>query len=248
MKIDFYYWAAQCPINYETLSLLDKYKDKIDIRTYNVEKDFDLAKSVKMFFPFLTVLNDEERFRAPLKSSLLDKLLNNEKCVEKPYIIDFGKEKYKGDVIPLTKDNIYMVSKKCTLSDSVCSCDKKALFLSKYCDEIFGYLNVENDNVLGGAEYIPSKYVPYNIPRNDDYAFLTCLYHSSTDYDYKYYPLLELEKYLKNKYSKIYAITDAIGTFPNGNLQWFLEHGYVDEGVISEEKGYCKLHLVSKNI
>lgn len=248
MKIDFYYWGYQCPINFEILELLDEYKDRFNIKTYNIEDDYDLAKSQRIFFPFLTVIDEKERFKAPINRSFLNKLLSGEKCVEKPYIIDFGTEKYKGDIIPLTKDNISLTSKKCTLTDSCDSCIKKAKFLSKYCDDIFGYLNVEGDKILGGVEYIPTSYVPYDMPKSKDYAFLTCLYHSSTEYDYKHYPLEKLEKYLKNKYTKIYAVTDEIGTFPNGNLQWFLEHGYTDDGIISEEKGYCKLHLVSKNI
>ncbi|QSX06579.1 hypothetical protein JYG23_03740 [Sedimentibacter sp. zth1] len=248
MKIDFYYWAAQCPISYETLSLLDKYKDKMDIHMYNVENDYDLAKRQKMFFPFLTVINDEKRFRAPITQNFLEKLLNGEKCVERPYIIDLGKEKFNGEVVPLTKKNISLLSKKCTMTGCSCSCDKKALFLSKYCDEIYGFLNKDSENVLGGVEYIPSIYVPYDIPKSDDYAFLTCIYYSSTEYDYKYYPLIKLESYLKEKYSKVFAITEELGTFPNGNLKWFLDNGYNDEGLISVEKDYCRLHLVSKNL
>lgn len=248
MKIDFYYWGYQCPINSEILELLDEYKESFNVNTYNIEEDFELAKNQKMFFPFLTVINENERYRAPINRNFLNKILNGEKCTEKPYIIDFGTKKYKGNIVPLTKDNILLVSKKCTITDSCSGCDKKAMFLSKYRYDIFGYLNIEDDKVLGGAEYVPTNYVPYDIPKNKDYAFLTCLYHSSTEYDYKHYPFIELEKYLKNKYTKIYAITDEIGTFPNGNLKWFLEHGFIDEGVIASEENYCKLHLVYKNI
>lgn len=248
MKIDFYYWSYQCPINLEILKLLDEYKDRFDIRTYNIEEDFELAKNQKIFFPFLTVVDGKERYKAPINRNFLNKLLNGEECIERPYIIDFGTEQYKGNIIPLTKDNISLISSKCTLTNSCNSCDKKAVFLSKYCDDIFGYLNVEDEKVLGGVEYIPTNYVPYDIPKSENYAFLTCLYHSSTQYDYKHYPLIELEKHLKSKYTKIYAITDEIGTFPNGNLKWFLEHGFIDEGIITIEENYCKLHLVCKEI
>lgn len=248
MKIDFYYWGYQCPINSEILELLDEFKDSFDITTYNIEENFEIAKKHKMFFPFLTVVDGKERYKAPINRNFLNKLLSGEKCTERPYIIDFGTEKYKGNIISLTKDNISLISSKCTLTNSCDSCTKKAVFLSKYCDGIFGYLNVEDDKVLGGVEFVPTRFVPYDIPKSDDYVFLTCLYHSSTEYDYKHYPFIELERYLKNKYSKIYAITDEVGTFPNGNLKWFLDHGFIDEGIIANEENYCKLHLVCKDI
>lgn len=248
MKIDFYYWSYQCPINSETLELLDEYKDRFDISTYNIEENFELAKKQRMFFPFLTVVNGKERYKAPINKKLLDKILNGEMHIEKPHVIDFGNKKYKGDIVPLTKDNISSVSKKCTITNCCDSCDKKAIFLSKYCDDIFGYLNTEDGKIIGGVEYIPTNYVPYDIPKSKDYAFITCLYHSSTEYDYKHHPFIELEKYLKNKYKKIYAITDEVGTFPNGDLKWFLEHGFVDEGIVANEENYCNLHLVCKSI
>jgi hypothetical protein len=90
--------------------------------------------------------------------------------------------------------------------------------------------------------------VPYDIPRSNYYAFITCIYHSSTEFDYKSYPLGELERYLSGSYSKVYAITDEVGTFPNGNLEWFLQKGYQDEGIIAEEEGYCRLHIVGKKL
>ncbi len=248
MKIDFYYWAYQCPISSEILDLLDEYKESFDINTYNIEENFEIAKNQKIFFPFLTVVDAKERYKAPINRNFLNKLLSGEKCTERPYIIDFGIEKYKGNIIPFTKDNVSLLSSKCTLTDSCGSCIKKSIFLYKYCDDIFGYLNVEDEKVLGGVEYVPTSFVPYDIPKSEDYAFLTCLYHSSTEYDYKHYPLIELEKHLKNKYKRIYAITDEVGTFPNGNLKWFLDHGFVDEGVIANEENYCKLHLVCKDI
>ena len=74
------------------------------------------------------------------------------------------------------------------------------------------------------------------------------IYKSSDQYDYKTTPFQELEQYLKGKYTKIVAISDEVGTFPNGDLQWFINNGFKDEGVISYEPGYCKLHLVSKMI
>lgn len=46
MKIDFYYWSYQCPINSEMLDLLNQYKERFDINTYNIEKDLKIFKNI----------------------------------------------------------------------------------------------------------------------------------------------------------------------------------------------------------
>ncbi len=102
--------------------------------------------------------------------------------------------------------------------------------------------------MLGGAEYFPFRLVPYAIPKDDKFAFLTCLYLSSRDFDYKAFPLKALESHLKKDYDRVYAVSDELGVFPNGNLEWFLEQGYADEGILSVEPGYCTLHLVCKSL
>lgn len=38
------------------------------------------------------------------------------------------------------------------------------------------------------------------------------------------------------------------GVFPNGTLDWFPAQGYRNEGLLSVEPGYCRLHLVSKRL
>lgn len=136
MKIEFYYWDMQCPINNEMLRLLEKYSKYFEITLYNVKDNFEIAKKQRLFFPTLTVVNGVNRYFSPI----------------------------------------------------------------------------------------------------------------SDKYDYKSAPLKALEEYLKDKYSKIIAISDEVGTFPNGDLKWFLDNGFRDEGVISYEPGYCRLHLVSKII
>lgn len=109
-------------------------------------------------------------------------------------------------------------------------------------------MNLDGDSVVGGVEYIPSLKVPYQIPKGDKIAFLSCVYHSSSEYDYKTYALWALEKRLSEKYDTLVAITDELGTFPNGNLNWFIKNGFKDLGLIHSEANYCNLHLVMKDI
>jgi len=112
----------------------------------------------------------------------------------------------------------------------------------------YGYIHLNGNTVVGGIEYVPSLKVPYSIPKDERIAFLTCAYHSTTEYDYKTYPLAALEKRISSNYDYLVAVTDEFGTFPNGNLKWFLKNGFDDLGLISIEDQYCNLHIVIKDL
>jgi hypothetical protein len=247
MKIDFYYWDMQCPINNEILRLLEKYGKYFEISIYNVKDNFEIARQQRLLFPTLTVVDGVKRYFSPLSDSFFDSLLNHKYPKEKPFIIQHGREKYAGEIMPITEKNIETAG---TCTGRCCSqnSQKKLDFLKDCCLDISGFINIEGNKLLGGVEYVPSSIVPYDVPKSEDIAFLTCAYLSSDRYDYKSAPFKALEKYLKGKYTKIIAVSDEVGTFPNGDLKWFLDNGFADDGVISYEPGYCRLHLVSKNI
>jgi hypothetical protein len=247
MKIDFYYWDMQCPINNEMLKLLEKYSKHFEISLHNIKDDFETAFKQKMFYPTLTVVDGVRRYFSPLSDKFFNMLLNNQYPIEKPHVINHGREVYIGEILPLTKENIELAG-TCTGRNCLESCYKKFNLLHNYNLDTFGFINIENNKLLGGVEFLPSTIVPYDIPKSEDIVFLTCVYKSSEQYDYKTAPFQALERYLKDKYTRIVAITDEIGTFPNGDLQWFMDIGFKDEGVISYEPGYCNLHLVSKII
>ncbi len=247
MKLDFYYWDMQCPLNSRMLRLLNKYEEHFDITTYNVANDFVLAQQQRMFFPTLTVIDGKQRCFAPLSERFFATLLRGEPVSERPYIIELGREPYEGEILPLTCENME-VAGRCIGRDCRDDCQKKAEFLRQHNGDIFGFINVENGKLLGGLEFVPSITVPYDIPKDENAAFLTCAYLSSDKYDYKSASLAALERHLAEQYSKLIAISDEVSTFPNGDLKWFLDNGFKDEGVISIEPGYCVLHLVTKSL
>lgn len=248
MKIDYYYFNYQCPINNETINLLNNYRNEIEINYYDISKNPEIGIKNNIYFPFLTVFNDEIRWRSPINKSIIEKIKNGEDVVERPYVIKFGKEKFYGELVELTDETINLLSSICTMTQCMESCYKKKEWLSSICNNFYGYLHLNNGKVVGGVEYLPSLQVPYDIPKDSTTAFLSCIYHSDPKYDYKSYPLKKLEERLTGKYKRIVVISDEFGTFPNGNLQWFLEHGYIDNGIISTEKNYCTLHLMTKEL
>lgn len=50
IKIEFYYWDMQCPINNEMLILLKKHSKYFDITFHNVKDDFEIVRQHQQFF------------------------------------------------------------------------------------------------------------------------------------------------------------------------------------------------------
>lgn len=248
MNIDFYYWNYQCPISNETIELLDNYKNICKVNLSDVTDRQDITSKIAMYYPFLTIFNDSTRWRGPLNQEILEKFVNGESLIEKPYVISLGTEEFQGEIVELNGETVGLLAKGCTMNNCSTSCIKKGTFLKTIGSDYFGILNLHEGKVVGGIEFVPSLKVPYDVPKNEKTAFLTCLYHSSDKYDFKAYPLRVLEEKLSASYNEVIAITDEFGTFPNGNLEWFIRQGYLDSGVISEEEDYCKLHLVRKRL
>lgn len=248
MKLDFYYWSYQCPINNEMLNILSLYKEKINISTHDISHHSELAKEKKIFFPTLTVINSSWRYFSPLNINFMEALCQGELPMEKPFVPKLATMEYTGRIVPLTPDN-YQLAEACTARHNQGNCIKKQCFLLQSGLDICGFLNLDNSNaLLGGVEYLPSILVPFDIPKELRTAFITCIYLSSDRYDYKSAPLRSLEEYLKGNYDKILVISDEKGIFPNGDMAFFKKNGYLDNGIISQEKDYCTLHLMSKNI
>lgn len=250
MKIDYYYWGNQCPINYETLQLLKTLDSNLfNVNFHNITNDKDLAKRMRIFFPFLTVFNDCIRWRSPININIINRMQNGEITNEKPYIVNIPQNEYEGKLVKLTRETINEVRNCCTLTNCSEGCFAKGEFSANMGEKFLGYLHFKGDKIIGGAEYVPSIVVPYDIPKDKDTAFLTCSYISSDLlFDNRAYPLKALEKDLSSNFKRILAISDEKSVFPNGNLKWFENNGYKDEGIISIEEDYAKLHLISKNL
>lgn len=244
MKLDFYYWGSICPLSVEIIRLLKKYEKYLSIEYYDITDDFELAKKQNIYFPFLTVIDECYRYYSPLSESFMEQLKCGSLPVEKPYRINQGEIEVEGYLLPITNHN-YILAAQCTGRNDCMGCIDKCHMYP--LNDIFGYMNVKHEALLGGAEFYPSLKVPYNIPKDKDTAFITCVYSSDEKYDFKSKPLQALEKYLASSYSKLIVISDEEGTFPNGNLAFFKKNGYIDERVVYEDD-YCKLHLLSKEL
>ena len=247
MKLDFYYWSSLCPLNDEMLCLLEEYSGSLEASCRDISDTPDLARELRMFYPTLTVAEGGRRYYSPLSRRLLDALCEGRLPEERPFAPALGTEAYCGEIVPLTARTCHLAG-RCTARTCSRGCANKAHFFQARGQEIWGFLNLAGERLLGGAEYVPSALVPYDIPRDEGTAFLTCAYLSDSEFDYKSPPLRALEEYLSGSYDRILAVSDERGVFPNGDLPFFLRNGYVDEGIVAREPGYCTLHLVCKKL
>lgn len=246
MKIDFYYWGSICPIANEIINLLNEYEDVFDIQFYDFTDDPAIAKKEKIFFPFLTVVNEKRRYYSPITQKFLESLLIGKMPQEIPYRPILGTVEKSVNIQQIVKDN-YKLACQCTGRKQCYKYEFKPLMYSNIPDKVIGFMNVDGNKLLGGVEWYPSLYVPYDIPKGDDIAFITCVYISDDYFDYKTAPLKALEQYLAKLYNKVIVICDEVGVFPNGDLAFFIRNGYQDEKVIFEDE-YCRLHLLSKEL
>ena len=243
MRIDFYYWSYQCPLNGEMLQLLKEYQDKFDIYYHDISIKKEKTQDLKMYFPTLTVVDEKYKYFSPLTKEFLNQLYYGDYPIEKPYQPHFYRNEYHVDISPIVSDNIDIAGlctgKKCTY------CHEKKDFLNNFDISIYGYINHEGKKLLGGAEYVPSLIVPYDIPKGEEIAFITCIYSPYVDVDAKTAPLQALENHLKDKYKKVIVISDEKGNFPTGDISFFIQNGYLDCGIVLKED-YCVLHLMEK--
>lgn len=246
MKIDFYYFSHQCPLNHEMLQLLNGYRDRMEIHIHDISQDRETARRMHLFFPTLTLLDGKRRYYAPLNQAFLDQAARETYPHEAPYLPALSQVPVRKTVLPIRLDNLETAC-GCCGRKTAGGCAKKGEFLGTFRQRIYGFMHLdENGTLLGGAEYLPAELVPYPIPHDGDTAFITCVYMSDPAVDYKSAPLNALENHLKGQYAKVIAISDEAGVFPNGNLEFFIRNGYKNEGILFEDPNYCRLHLVSK--
>ncbi|MFW6263414.1 MAG: hypothetical protein ACOC34_05225, partial [Thermotogota bacterium] len=170
----------------------------------------------------------------------------------KLYRVDQSDNIVRGLLKPLDEKTVFDTYQPCARSFGESCCVSKSTWIKKIKERYdlrhLGYLHYVDGECVGGAEFVPSLAVPYNIPKKKDIAFLTCSYLSGENADYKSHPLEKLECHLSEMgYAQLLTIASEEVVFPNGPLRWFLKRGYTDLGVISfEQNEGANMHLLKK--
>ena len=153
MKLDFYHWSYQCPLNHEMINILSEYEEQIDVKIFDISTQPNLAKTKHMFFSTLTIVNEEYRYFSPLNKRFMESLCRGELPLEMPYMPALGITEYVGNVVPLTPDNYYL-AEKCTGRCNQKNRTQKQLFLRQTGLSINGFLNLDKaDRLRGGVEF-----------------------------------------------------------------------------------------------
>jgi len=256
MKIDFYYWSDQCPHNDINRKMLGAYRnnERYKINYHDISDDFRLAEKMNLFSPTLLVFNDTFRWNGPIKKEQIEAFEKGEIPHRKPYKVNQSDNVIKGLLKPLDEKTVFDTYQPCARSFGESCCVSKSTWSKnireRYGLKHLGFLHYVDGECVGGAEFVPSLAVPYNIPKKKDIAFLTCSYLSGEKVDYKSYPLEKLESELPNMgYSQLLTIASEEVVFPNGPLEWFEKREYIDLGELSfEQNEGARLHLIKKDL
>lgn len=253
LKIDFYYWGEQCPHNSRMRHLLSSLDSReYDVNFYDITDDHQTAKRLNIYSPTLMIFNDELRWNGPITIDIIHKISKGDIPKAQPYQIEQSNNLLVGSTKFLTEETVFDTCTPCMGGKEYYYDKSEWIKKTKkdYGIEHLGILHYYNEKCVGGAEYVPSIMVPYPIPKGKDIAFLTCLYLSDKNIDYKSYPLNKLETELfKLGYKTLLAIVSEEVVFPNGTLKWFIDKEYVDLGELYyEERDFARMHLVKKDL
>ena len=256
MKVDFYFWGDQCPYSSLLREQLGSLAETGDfaVNFFDISSDYQLAGDLNIYSPNLLIFNDEHRWNGPLTKEHIKTLKQGGIPDRDPYRVEIGDNIIIGSLRGLTEETALDTQKPCAPQHDRGCCAAKAGWIKYYRERYdlpyLGLLHYLEGECVGGAEFIPSAGVPYPITRDNSTAFLTCVYPSAEEADYKHFPLQKLEDKLPDLgYEKLIAVASEEVVFPNGPLEWFIERGYEDLGeVFYEENDQARMHLVKKKL
>jgi hypothetical protein len=231
----FLYFGGQCPWHLWAKKQAEKAARKLGGNF--VEKEITdnpgLAQKYRMFFPFMTVIDGKIRVPSPVKAETLIEMTKNPKQSKPPTPVKWGRKTKCLLIESLTPRNIKLCVPLCIAKTRPIGDRAKR----NWADNIvlktespsLGFIAFEEEKARGAVEYLPSKLVPYPLPRKSrSIAFITCIYPTEPDFDYKSDLLHKLLFHLKEQdYRQVQVVAGENIPFPNGPASFFEKHGFV---------------------
>jgi hypothetical protein len=125
--------------------------------------------------------------------------------------------------------------------------------LQKLNSQDIGFYALKDGQIKSVVEYLPSTHIPYPIPTKDtSIAFITCIYPTGPNFDYKSAVLRKLLRHLKElNYKEVQVIAGRRTPYPNGPVPFFIKHGFseiekLDKEILNE--GVEELILMKKSL
>ncbi|NMC13100.1 MAG: hypothetical protein GYA34_09490 [Chloroflexi bacterium] len=195
----------------------------------------ELAARHGIFFPTVTVIDNEIRIPSPTPASRLLQIIDDQKpnapFDEKPQADEGRAEK----VIPLTADNISDTCRLCIPPSESGGCQAKQAWARsispKIPDGFLGFAACQGEEIVGAVEYLPSLLIPYPIPeKSPSIAFITCIYSQEDKgdvLDYRSQALAYLLGYLPTRgFCFVQVVAGLHTAYPNGPKQFFTDRGF----------------------
>ena len=211
------------------------------LHLFDITDDERTCKEYSIFSPTMTIVNEKHRWHGPFTKDQILLMLEDEMVRPETRPIDQSDDIVRGDLVTITPESVLQTCTPCIGMDDKGLCYGKSEWIADVMKDKglrhLGYLHFVDGKCVGGAEFLPSKKVPYPIPdKRDDNAFLTCSYVSSETKDFKSHPLEKLVEDLKEQgFVTLSVAASEHVVLPNGPKAWFERKGFVDKGVLSKE-------------
>lgn len=218
----------------------------------------DLAEEHRLFFPFLTVINQRLRLPSPTQADTLASLARFGPLTTQPTNQQaLLKAAEPERILPLTAGNFEDACSLCYPGGSGQNRQAKGEWLAfvqtGLPQETLGYVAYQDEKPVGVVEFLPANLVPYPLPeKRASYALITCIYGLEDGPDYRAALLRRLFAHLgENGFERVQAVAGRRSAFPNGPLPFFLANGFselflIDRVLLNE--GWEELILVEKSI
>jgi len=242
--IKFFYFGYQCPHNAYLLARIKTiaWQERALLHLFDISGDEETCRKYKIFSPTMTIVNDKYRWHGPFSKETILEILEDEGAGPVAQPISQSNDIVRGKLVPITPASVLQTCVPCINVEDKGLCMGKSEWVAEMLSATglknLGYLHFDDGKCVGGAEFLPSKRVPYPIPdKRNDNAFLTCSYLSSETRDYKTHPLEKLIGEIGGLGFKTLSVAASEKVvFPNGPMDWYTRKGFVDRGILHEEK------------
>jgi len=236
------HFGAQCPWYRWVIDQANQAAQELgaEVAVKDVMDHPELAEKHRMFSPFMTIIDGNIRIPGPMGTEALIRMVK-ESPERKPTSPEPHGERTGPHLIHgLTPDNVKATIPLCIADVRPIADSEKVLWaeemLRRSGCSLLGFIAFQGDKAKGVVEYLPANLVPYPLPRKDPtIAFITCIYPTEPDVDYKSPVLKRLLAHLREEgYKELQVVAGRRTPYPNGPVPFFRRHGFVELGEVDQ--------------
>ena len=253
------HFGAQCPwqpwVAEQAREAAQRLNGEADI--VDVTRRHDLAAHHRLFFHFMTVIDETIRIPSPVPAEGLVRIAVEGFLSPPLSPVLRQPEARTGIIRPLTASNLIDTCHLCIPPEERRGCQAKAAWAARITSHmdggILGFSACHSGQIVGVVEFLPLALIPYPLPvEAPEAAFITCLYSLENGADYRGQILERLMEHLRGtNYGEVYVIAGKRTPYPNGPAAFFNQYGFqpVNElGRVTLREGEDELVLLRKMI